>query len=332
MLSVMFSALVLGADPSAMALPVLSFQDSASDDIPSIAQMEADGETPPVDVAPAGEGQEPAMAFDTSLSFDAGYTWQFKSSLDEGGRLAHGRFHTDGKVTVPVAKGFSMSLGWRYQLDHWTFQDVIAPWNNINTTQINLGFNWRIDDNWMILGGGQAMWAVEEGGDWKDGLIGGGLGAFAYTFSENFTLGGGVGVRSQLEDDALFYPIIILDWQITDRLSFDTRLTTGWANQSGAELVYELNENLDVGIAAVFDYERFRLDDSGPLPNGVGTTETLPLTFYFSWEPTEDVSLTFYAGATVYGRIKATNAASQDVYADNYKPAPVIGFQGAVRF
>ena len=59
----------------------------------------------------------------------------------------------------------------------------------------------------------------------------------------------------------------------------------------------------------------------------MGTTGALPLTFYFSWEPTEDVSLTFYAGATVYGRIKATNAASQDVYADNYKPAPVIGFQ-----
>ena len=71
------------------------------------------------------------------------------------------------------------------------------------------------------------------------------------TFSENLTLGGGIGIRSQLEDDALFYPIIIVDWQITDRLSFDTRLTTGWANQSGAELVYELTEDLDVGIAAV---------------------------------------------------------------------------------
>ena len=52
--------------------------------------------------------------------------------------MAHGRFHTDGKVTVPVAKGFSMSLGWRYQYDHWTFQDVVAPWSNINTAQIVL--------------------------------------------------------------------------------------------------------------------------------------------------------------------------------------------------
>ena len=46
-------------------------------------------------------------------------------------------------------------------------------------------------------------------------------------------VGAGVGVRSQLEDDVLVYPVIVvLDWQITDRLSLDTHMTTGWANQT----------------------------------------------------------------------------------------------------
>ena len=96
--------------------------------------------------------------------------------------------------------------------------------------------------------------------------------------------------------------------------------------------VRALSEELDLGLAVVFDYERFRLDDAGALPGGVGTTETLPISVFLSWEPVPDVSVTVFAGATVYGRVKATNAVSQDVYASNYDPAAVLGIQGGIRF
>ena len=313
---------VLGSTPTSIALPALTLQDQAAP------------ETRPVDVAPAGLGQDPSAGFDTSLSFDVGYTWQFQSKLKDQnqGQVSHGRAHTDGKFRLGLTDTLDLTMGWRYQFDQWNFKDTIQVWQDINTVQFNLGLRWRLNDNWIVFGGGQVMWSVENGGNWSDSVIGGGAAGFSYAFSRDLIIGAGLGVRSQLEDDALLYPIIVLDWQITDRLSLDTRLETGWANQSGAELVYELTEEFDVGLAVVFDYERFRLDDSGVLPGGVGTTETLPLMFYLTWEPLPETSITGYIGATVYGRIKATNSASQDVYASTYDPTPVIGLQGSIRF
>ena len=322
MLALALATTVLGTTPASFTLPAFTLQDQAS------------AETRPVDVAPSGLGQDPSAGFDTSLSFDAAFTWQFESNLknQNQGSVAHGRAHTDGKFRLGLTDSLDLTMGWRYQYDHWDFNDTVEWWRDVNTLQFNLGMRWRLDDNWMIFGGGQVMWSVENGGSWNDGVIGGGAGGFSYAFSKDLVIGAGLGIRSQLEDDALFYPIIVLDWQITDRLSLDTRLETGWANQSGAELVYQLTDEFDVGLAVVFDYERFRLEDSGPVPGGVGTTETLPLMFYLTWEPMPDTSITGYIGATVYGRIKATDAASQDVFASTYDPTPVIGIQGSIRF
>jgi len=319
MLSALLLTFSIGSTQPALSLPVLATQDEA-------------GGTPPVDVAPAGIGQQPDAGFNTSLSFDAGFTWQFQTNMNEPGEVSHGRFHTDGNVRMGVAENLDLVLGWRYQYDHWNFSETPTWWKDINTVQLDLGARWRVDDHWMIFGGGQVMWSVEERGSWSRGIIGGGAAGISYAFSKDLIIGGGLGVRSQLEDSALFYPIVVLDWQITDRLSLDTRLTTGWANQSGAELVYELTEELDLSFAVVFDYERFRLDSSGPVPGGVGTTEALPLALALTWEPYPDATISIYAGATVYGRIKVTDSAQNDVFASTYDPAAIIGFQGAIRF
>ena len=96
-------------------------------------------------------------------------------------------------------------------------------------------------------------------------INGGGAVGAVYSFSEKFSIGGGIGARSQILDNVLIYPIIVLNWQITDRLLFSTRMTSGWANQTGAELSYELKPGVDVGVAAVFDYQRFRLSDGNAI-------------------------------------------------------------------
>ena len=79
MLSAVILTLAVGSGPATMSIPVIAAQDETQT-------------TPPVDVAPAGIGQEPEASFDTSLSFAAGFTWQFETDMNEPGKLSHGRF------------------------------------------------------------------------------------------------------------------------------------------------------------------------------------------------------------------------------------------------
>lgn len=58
--------------------------------------------------------------------------------------------------------------------------------------------------------------------DTKKAMIGGLMTGFSYRFSDRLTIGPGIGVFNQIEDDATVVPILLIDWKITDRLSFGT--------------------------------------------------------------------------------------------------------------
>ncbi|MCH2139424.1 MAG: hypothetical protein MK100_00140 [Phycisphaerales bacterium] len=291
-----------------------------------------EGAVAPVEqeVAPLGQGE----IGPTEASISVGWVWQLRTDLTDtsGGQYALNRGHAVARVKLALSDELDLLIGGRYQRDDFTFSGMVAPWSTINTTSFAAGLQWQADQQLQIFGGGEARWATESGGSTGDGFeVGGAIGA-AYAFSRSLVLGGGLGVRSQLEDSALFYPIVVVEWQITDRLALSTQLTTGWANRTGAELVYEVEDGIDVGLAAVFDYQRFRLNSDAPGAGGVGTTEALPVTLFISFELDKRASVTGFVGATVYGRLKRIDANGTDQWTSDQDPAPVLGIQGTIRF
>jgi hypothetical protein len=281
------------------------------------------------EVAPMGQAEET----DTTFSIEGGWVWQLQTDLhDSAGRFSHDRGHFSASGRIALSSDLDLLLNARYQRDNFSFENIASPWSNINTMYFDAALQYQLTPQWKVFGGGQARWAAEEGASLGDGFEGGGAVGAVYAFSNDFVLGGGLGVRSQLEDDLLIYPILVLDWDITDRLSLSTRLTTGWANQSGAELVYEIEPTIDIGAALTFDYQRFRLGDDAPTRRGAGVTEALPLTLFISIDVATNTSVMAFVGATLYGRLKTVDAAGNDVWARNHDPAPVLGIQGAIRF
>ena len=281
-------------------------------------------------VAPMGQG----AVGPSEGSLSTGWVWQLRTDLTDtaAGRYAHSRGHVLARAKLALGDDLDLLISGRYQRDDFSFDDMVSPWSNINTTHVDAALQWQASQRLQIFGGGQARWAAEAGGDLGDGFEGGGAFGAAWAFSRSLVIGGGLGVRTQLEDDVLFYPVVVAEWQISDRLSLSTRLTTGWANQSGAELVYALDDTIDVGLSAVFDYQRFRLSDDAPAAGGVGVTEALPVTVFLSCNLSERFSLTAFAGATVYGRLKTVDAGGNDTWASDQDAAPVLGLQGTIRF
>ncbi|MDP7029550.1 MAG: hypothetical protein QF733_04935 [Phycisphaerales bacterium] len=281
-------------------------------------------------VAPLGQSEDTSAAG----SVGGGWVWQLRTDLTDtpSGRFSHDRGHVLARARIPLRDDLELLLSGRYQRDNFSFENLVAPWSSVNTTHIDAGLQWQATRQWQVFGGGQARWAAEQGGSLGDGFEGGGMIGAAYAFSRELVVGGGVGVRSRIEDSLLIYPVIVLDWQISERLMLSTNLTTGWANQSGAELVYTLDDRVDVGISAVFDYQRFRLGDDTPTPGGVGTTEALPVMAFIDFDVCPTGSLRAFVGATVYGRLKSTTAAGSDVWASDHDPAPIFGVQGTIRF
>lgn len=286
----------------------------------------------PVDQAVAPMGQSQSMQ--SAGSVQGGWTWQLSTDLKDGagGRFSMNRGHVNANARVALRPDLDLLIGGRYQRDTYSWQDITAPWTSTNTTRFEASLRWKASQQLQIFGGGMTRWAAQSGASLSDGFSGGGAIGAAWAFSKDLVLGGGVGLRSRILDDPLWFPIVVVEWQIAERLRLSTRLTSGWANRSGAELIYEISDNLDVGVAAVYDYQRFRLSDDAPISGGAGTTEALPIAAFVSYNVTEQFSVTAFAGATVYGRLTGTTQARNETFATDYDPAPVLGIQGTIRF
>ncbi len=282
------------------------------------------------EVAALGQSDE----YTPKFSIEGGWAWQLRTDLDNSsdGRFTHDRGHVRLRGRIPLREDLELLLGIRQQRDNFGFSDMVSPWGSVNTTQFDAALQWQATRRWQVFGGGMARWAAEQGGSLSEGFEGGGAFGAAYALTHDLVLGGGVGIQSQIEDDVLIYPIIVADWTITKRLRLSTRLTTGWANQTGGELVYAASDGVDVGVSAVFDYQRFRLSDDAAVSGGAGVTEALPVSFFISVDVCPTASVTAFVGINAYGRLKTVDSSGNDVWASDHDPAPVLGIQGTIRF
>lgn len=286
-----------------------------------------------------GLGQETSFIPGTRLTASISYAYLFNSSIEGGGSFSLGRFRIRGRGITALTDTLDLSYGARYQLDSFDFSDQgsnsffgNSPWSSVDSLQLNMGGVLTIDRQWRVFGGGQVRFGAESEADWADGIEAGGAVGVSYSFSPSLTIGGGFGVTTRLEDSLYFYPIVIADWRIYDNLLFTTRMSTGWGDETGIELVYTLAEGWDVGLGAAYEWTRFRLDDEGPASRGVGVIRSLPVYGFLRWNATTRSSISIYSGLNAWGQLEALDANGNTVADQKFRPGFLLGIQGQITF
>ena len=309
--------------------------------LPSLAVLqEAGGVDESRDVEPVpGFGQLDALSRGTSITFDPQYAHVFNSEVDDNQgefNLDRLRLRLQGRTVLNDT--WELGYGFKYQFDGFGFAETgtfgasPSPWTDIHTVQFHVGATVKFTEQWRGFGGGQFRFARETGAGWSDSFEGGGAFGASYSFSRTLTLGGGLGVETQLEDGLLFYPVIVIDWQIADRWLLTTRMSTGWADQTGIQLVYDWTETLDVSVGVAYDYQRFRLNDDGPSPGGVGLFTATPVYAMLTWIPSSSVHLSVFAGANTMGELELRNSSGNSISKKNYGLGFLFGAQASVTF
>ncbi|MCH2137952.1 MAG: hypothetical protein MK074_02750 [Phycisphaerales bacterium] len=281
----------------------------------------------------AGLGQDAATPFELNWSLEAGYAYQLRTTIDAGGRFKWGRGHMHLNGSTPLRDDLELRVGIRGQYDTFDAEGPAITWDSVRTWQADASVQWKATERWQVFGGAQVISAAADGANFGDAIdVGGAIGA-VYAVNERLALGGGIGVRSRHLDDALVYPVIMVQWGITEHLRLSTSLTSGWANQTGAELAYALTDDVTVGVAAVYDYQRFTLADGDPTaPGGAGEFTMLPVAAFISYDLSERCTVSAFVGANIGGSMKITNTARVDVLDTDYESAPVVGVQGTITF
>lgn len=275
---------------------------------------------------------QPESGSNTDLTFKIhfGMDNTFKAGLDQGGDISIFRIRAGvtGKTSLSTETDLTVTLDYGvdlYNFDGTTGFGGVDPWEDVHTFGIAAIITTDMSNDWKVFGGPVFQFAREDNADLDESFIGGGLIGATYQVDSDLTVGGGFGIVSQIEDNVRFFPVVILHWQINDNLWLTSNTGGGATGKSGLELVYDMGGGWEAGIGGYYEFNRFRLDDEGIAPNGVGEETRLPIQARLSCEMGEYMHFDFYAGLTMSSEVELADTNGLVLGKDDSDSAAIVG-------
>ena len=266
-----------------------------------------------------------------------GYEHWFDTDIDNSGSFSIDRTIVRGGVTYARDYRRSVSISVGYTRDAYDFSggrgfSGLRPWDDVNSYRIGMPVRWGFDRNWTLFVVPALRFSVESGGDLEDAVTGGGFAGFSYRFSDRLTLGPGIGVMSELEDSTSVFPALIVKWQITDRLTLQTGPSLAGTSGPGIGLKWDSGAKWDVSVGVRYKKLRFRLDDRGSAPEGIGQDRAFPLFWVAGYQVNDRIRLSFLGGAALSGELRLEDEDGHGIAEEDYDTAVFGGIAVDIRY
>ncbi len=205
------------------------------------------------------------------------------------------------------------------------------PWGSVNTLDIMPNTTILIGDRFSLTAGVPIRFSAESGSQrnaWTAGISA----ILHWQVTDKFRVGAGIGVTSELEDNATTFPIVSLDWEITGALELKTE--GSWMQGGNAVLLWGPNKAVRLSLSAGYERNRFRLDDNGSVTdrNGYGEITAIPIEIGLRLRLYDNAFFDFRAGLGVAGRFRVESSSGRKLYSEKYDPAPRIGLSLTLPF
>ena len=278
----------------------------------------------------AQAGRPPASEGPWRFTLGGGAAHQFDTDVDGGGSFAVNRLFIEPGVQYAPGRMFSASLTLGYGHDDYDFSGIKgfgggAPWGGVNTFRVSAPLRYQVDDRWSVFAVPSVRTYYESSASASDGTTGGVLVAATYKFNENLSIGPGLGVFSQLEDSTMVFPVLAIRWQITDQLELSTGRGLAATVGPGLTLSWKHSEPLKFGLTGRLDKTRFRLDDKGNVPGGVGEDRSIGLFASVQYKLSPQATVSAFGGASFDGELRVEDDRGRGIYKEDYDTALSLG-------
>ena len=270
-------------------------------------------------------------------TLNAGAVYQSSTSLDTGGDMSAGRAFVSGGVGRVFAGRWRVGASLGYGEDHYDFSGYsgfggLDPWDRIREFRIGVPLQYFVNEHWTVYAIPSLRFNAESGASLSDGRNGGLLAGASYKISGTLSIGPGIGVFSEIEDSPSFFPILVIDWKITDTLSLETGGGFAASRGPGLQLKWRYSPRWQFALGGRYEKTRFRLDDNGPAPDGVGQDKAFPLFALVEFAVSSDTTLSLIGGAELGARLRLENESGDLISNSDMSTAPFFGATLKVKF
>ncbi len=278
-------------------------------------------------------GQDETRERAARLTLEPAGSYTFEADLDGAGEFSVARFGAELTYDVPVWDRSLLGFTFGVERSEYDFEGAtgLAPGGDPIGGATVYGLSARLvhplDETFTFIGGGGVEWSAEDGADFGESATLGGFAAVAWRMSDDLTLTLGAGVSDRLEDDVRVIPFVGVEWQFAENMrlsSTEIGRALGSGQGAGLGVVYESNDELSLVVGAAFSGRQFRLDEDGPLPDGVLQDDRIVAGLGVVWEPDARMLVRGGVGAAVWSNIETLDSSGVTVGEEDGDPAPFI--------
>ena len=262
--------------------------------------------------------------------------YQGKADLDGGGDYSAWTANVRAGVSRGFGDGHRAGVTFKYDYTDYSFSNParfggVAPWSVVQDYGVAVPLVFGMGNGWSLGFTPSVDWIRENGADAGDSLVWGAVFSAAKRFGDGNLIGLGFGAYDRIEKTAV-YPLLLVDWRFSERWRLVNPLPAGPAGPAGLELDYRFDNAWSLGLGATWRTNRFRLSDSGPVPNGVGEERGAPVFLRATHDFGGGTTLHLYAGVVMGGRLRVEDAGGNVVRSVDFDPAPLFGATLSARF
>jgi hypothetical protein len=267
----------------------------------------------------------------TGLGFRVrgGAVHSLDAQLDGGGKFDTTRAVLEASIRYAFTETSFIGVSAGYSWDGYGFSSGAQiggqePWDQIHTMRFSIPMFYDVTDRWRVLGIPIARLTAERTSSWSDGFTGGGIFGFSYRFGDRLRIGPGIGVLSELADDPTIFPVIVIDWQVTDRFRVETGRGLGATEGPGLLASYEFLPWLKTSLGFRYEKLRFRLESNQNAKGNIGEDQSFPVLagVIFGYPFAE---LTVIAGTKFGGKLRIEDPDGNRLAESSYDPSFTIG-------
>lgn len=262
--------------------------------------------------------------------------FQGQAKLDGGGEVSVWSAIVRAGVTGGVGGG--LRAGVVLNLDHadYTFSSPAAfggtaPWRSVQRYGVSVPLSLTVGDGWTLGLTPSADRIAEKDAVSGNSLTWGAIATVTRRFADGDRLGFGLGAFDRPGENSVF-PLLLVDWKLSDRWRLLNPLPAGPTGPAGIELDVRLDGGWNVGLGAARRTTRFRLSETGPVANGIGEERGVPvfLRATRSFGPTAQLNL--YAGVVAAGELRVEDPSGKVLRRVDAGTAPLLGATLSARF
>jgi hypothetical protein len=222
-------------------------------------------------------------------------------------------------------------------MDSYDFSNPSAfgpeqPWDDIHSFRLSLPWRWKINEKWMGFISPTLRYTGESGVDLSDALTGGGFVTFAYRYSDRLSIGPGLAVLTQLEDDTQAIPILAIQWKLTETVSLQTGSGVGATMGPGLTLSWRPKREWSFSVGGRYEKLRFRLDDDGSTPGGIGEDRSFPIFTSIEYRFNPKTRISLLGGLEVGGELRLEDTDGETIMEKDHDRAGFLGMAFSVQF